>query len=110
MWHKIFIDESRIQGGEYSARVFLTQREYISVSNKLLGTEHRRRYILYTDGFTFRKYRKEYGRFGKRRDVFIGEIPVQEVLKLLIDISDTIEEQTTLPKVPDGPRKELVDE
>lgn len=107
-WKKLDLTDEKIKGGMYYSQIFISDREYLKITNKLvkrLPDGHA--YLLYKDGFTFDLYRIEYGRYGKRFDEFSRTVESSELEKLFCEY---VEEEITLPKVTGKPRDDLLDD
>lgn len=108
-WKKLDIPCERIKGGEYSARIFISPREYLKVTNKLVKRDiYEGAYLLYKDGFTFDLFRIEYGRFGKRHDEWQRKVESSELEGLFAQYEE--EPPLPLPEVTGKALEELVDD
>lgn len=108
-WKKLDIPCERIKGGTYSSRIFISQREYLKVTNKLVKRDtYEGAYLLYKDGFEFDLFRIEYERFGKRYDVWQRKVTSDELEELFDRYED--EPPLPLPEVTGEPLEELVDD
>ena len=108
MWKKFDLTDEHLKGGEYSTLIFISDREYLKVTNKLVKKDMFGSYLLYKDGFTFDLFRIEYERFGKRHDEWVRKADSSELAKLFEEY--VTEPPLPLPEVTGKPLEELLDD
>lgn len=109
MWKKLNLTDERIKGGEFSTLIYVGDRDYLKVTNKLVKRDgYCGTYLLYKDGFTFDLYHVEYGRFGKRHDEWVRKADSSELTRLFEEY--TLEPELPLPEVTGRALEELLDD
>lgn len=108
MWKKMNLTDERLRGGTYSTLIFVGERLYLKVTNKLVKRTPDGTYLLYKDGFTFNLFHVDYGRYEKRQDNFVREVDSSELKTMFEEWIE--DDELPLPPVTGKPLEELLDE